>query len=194
MAEADEQGMNRATEFLISAIALCILLVPLICTALVVRFTSTGPAIYWSTRIGRFERPFKMPKFRTMNTNAPLKPTDSLDNPEYHITSVGHFLRKSSIDELPQLYCVLVGDMSIVGPRPVLPMQSELLEMRRQAGVHVLRPGITGWAQVNGRDDLGTSDKVRLDAEYLAKRSLFFDLKIIWLTAVYVTRSRGVWH
>ncbi len=186
--------MNRATDFLIAAIALCILLMPFICIALLVRFTSTGPAIYWSTRIGRFDRPFKMPKFRTMNTNAPLAPTDSLDNPDRHITGVGHFLRKSSIDELPQLYCVLVGDMSIVGPRPVLPMQSELLEMRRQAGVHVLRPGITGWAQVNGRDDLGTSDKVRLDAEYLAKRSLFFDLKIIWSTAVYVTRSRGVWH
>ena len=171
-----------------------LLLAPLLVIAVGIRLTSTGPALHWSLRMGAGGVPFSMPKFRTMYVDTPLRPTEHLDNPNQYITPVGKFLRKTSLDELPQLYSVLRGQMSLVGPRPVLTTQADLIESRRAAGVLELRPGITGWAQINGRDDITMEEKVRLDKEYLERRSLKFDLTIIWRTFFYVLSSKGVWH
>ncbi|HMO44128.1 MAG TPA: sugar transferase, partial [Phenylobacterium sp.] len=150
--------------------------------AVLVRLDSPGPAIHWSRRVGRDNRLFPMPKFRTMRTDTPDVATHLLEEPERWITPLGRFLRRSSLDELPQLWSVLVGQMSLVGPRPALFNQDDLIALRTQAGVHRLRPGVTGWAQINGRDDLPIPEKVRLDADYMARGSFALDLKIILIT------------
>lgn len=180
---------------LVAASALVIAFgLPMLLIAAAVRLTSRGPALYWSDRIGRNNTVFRMPKFRSMYVGTPPVATHLLTNPDAHVTPLGRFLRKSSLDELPQLWSVLVGDMSLVGPRPALFNQDDLIEARTRAGVHRLRPGITGWAQVNGRDELPIPDKVALDAEYLRRRSFLLDLRILWLTLWKVVRRDGVAH
>ncbi len=170
------------------------LALPIALVALAVRLTSPGPALYWSDRVGRHNRIFRMPKFRSMRIDTPAVATHLLENPAQWLTPVGSFLRKSSLDELPQLWSILRGDMSFVGPRPALFNQDDLIALRTEAGVHELVPGLTGWAQVNGRDEIPIPQKVALDAEYLRRQSLAFDLRILWLTAVKVLRSDGVSH
>jgi O-antigen biosynthesis protein WbqP len=177
------------------ALALLPILIPVflfICCA--VRITSHGPALYWSDRFGLGNQIFKMPKFRTMQVNTPAVATHLLIDASTYLTPIGGFLRKTSLDELPQLWSVLKGDMSLVGPRPALYNQRDLIEARTAVNVHSLRPGITGWAQVNGRDELSLSDKVDLDAEYLRRQSFIFDGYILWLTALRVLRRDGVSH
>lgn len=166
----------------------------LLALALAVRLDSPGPALHWSKRVGRDNRLFRMPKFRTMRTDTPDVATHLLDDPGRWITPLGGFLRRSSLDELPQLWSVLIGDMSLVGPRPALFNQDDLVALRTAAGVERLRPGLTGWAQVNGRDELPIPEKVRLDAEYLARRSFVFDLRILLATARAALTARGVSH
>lgn len=170
------------------------LLLPIAVLALAVRLTSPGPALYWSDRVGRHNRIFRMPKFRSMRTDTPAVATHLLDDPKRWLTPIGPFLRKTSLDELPQLWSILKGDMSFVGPRPALFNQDDLVALRTEAGVHELVPGLTGWAQINGRDELPIPQKVALDIEYLRRRSLAFDLRILWLTAMKVLRSEGVQH
>jgi O-antigen biosynthesis protein WbqP len=162
--------------------------------AIAVRLDSPGPALHWSRRVGRRNRIFPMPKFRTMRTGAPDVATHLLDNPEAWITPLGRFLRRSSLDELPQLWSVLRGDMSLVGPRPALFNQHDLVALRTEAGVDALRPGLTGWAQINGRDELPIGEKARLDREYLDRRSMAFDLRILAATALSALAGRGVSH
>lgn len=162
--------------------------------ALLVRLTSSGSALYWSDRVGRHNRIFKMPKFRSMRIDTPAVATHLLKNPEECLTPIGSFLRISSLDELPQLWSILKGDMSFVGPRPALFNQEDLIALRTDADVHQLVPGLTGWAQVNGRDELPISEKVKLDAEYLQRRSFGFDLWILWLTLLKVLRRDGISH
>jgi O-antigen biosynthesis protein WbqP len=186
--------MKRLFDLMLALCALCLLLVPIILVALVVRLTSRGPALYWSDRVGRNKRIFKMPKFRSMRIDTPAVATHLLKNPDQWLTPIGSFLRKSSLDELPQLWSILKGDMSFVGPRPSLFNQDDLIALRTEMGVHELVPGLTGWAQVNGRDELPVQQKVRLDAEYLQRRSLLFDLKILWMTALKVLARDGVSH
>jgi O-antigen biosynthesis protein WbqP len=179
------------------ALALCVcicLALPIMLLALAVRCTSPGPALYWSDRVGRHNRIFSMPKFRSMRVHTPAVATHLLPDPGQWLTPIGSFLRKSSLDELPQLWSILKGDMSFVGPRPALFNQHDLVALRTQAGVHELLPGVTGWAQVNGRDELPIPDKVRLDAEYLQQRSFLFDLRILWMTALKVLTRDGVSH
>ena len=159
-----------------------------------VRLGSPGPAIHWSRRVGRGNRPFAMPKFRSMRGDTPDVATHLLENPQQWVTPTGRFLRRSSLDELPQLWSVLIGDMSLVGPRPALFNQDDLIALRTAAGVDQLRPGVTGWAQINGRDDLPIPDKVRLDAEYLDRMSFGFDLRIVLTTLQAITSARGVSH
>ena len=186
--------MKRFFDLLLVAVALLVLLFPLGALALLVRFTSPGPVLYWSERVGRFNRTFRMPKFRSMRIGTPVVATHLLNDPDVYLTPIGSFLRESSLDELPQLWNILVGDMSFVGPRPALFNQDDLIEMRTVAGVHELLPGLTGWAQINGRDELPIPVKVKLDAEYLQRRSLAFDVRILWLTFVKVLRRDGVSH
>lgn len=174
--------------------ALIILVIPLVLVALLVRLTSPGPILYWSDRVGRHNRIFKMPKFRSMRIDTPVVATHLLADPKAYLTPVGSFLRKSSLDELPQLWSILRGDMSFVGPRPALFNQDDLIALRTDAGVHELVPGLTGWAQINGRDELPIIEKVRLDCEYLKRRSFCFDLRILWLTLLKVLRRDGVSH
>jgi O-antigen biosynthesis protein WbqP len=174
--------------------AALVLLLPVASIALTVRLTSPGPALYWSDRVGRHNKIFSMPKFRSMQVGTPAVATHLLANATSHLTPIGGFLRKSSLDELPQLWSILVGDMSFVGPRPALFNQHDLIEVRTAQGVHELTPGLTGWAQVNGRDELPIPDKVALDAAYLRRQSLGFDLRILWLTFVKVLRRDGVSH
>jgi O-antigen biosynthesis protein WbqP len=166
----------------------------LIGLAVAVRLSSPGPALHWSKRVGRDNALFLMPKFRTMRRGAPNVATHLMAEPEAWVTPLGRFLRRTSLDELPQLWSVLVGQMSLVGPRPALFNQDDLVALRTEAGVHVLRPGITGWAQVNGRDELPIPVKVALDAEYLARCSPLFDLKIVAMTARAALSGRGVTH
>jgi O-antigen biosynthesis protein WbqP len=161
---------------------------------LAIKATSRGPVLYWSDRIGQGNRIFRMPKFRTMRVDTPAVATHLLQSPERYLTPIGSLLRRSSLDELPQLWSILAGDMSVVGPRPALFNQHDLIELRTQQGVHVLRPGLTGWAQVNGRDEIPIPEKVRFDAYYLQHRSLWLDLRIIGLTLVKVLRHEGVSH
>ena len=186
--------MKRFFDLLLALVAAVILAIPVLLVALSVRLTSTGPALYWSDRVGRHNKLFKMPKFRSMRVGTPAVATHLLADPKSHLTSIGSFLRKSSLDELPQLWSILVGDMSFVGPRPALFNQHDLIELRTQQGVHALVPGLTGWAQVNGRDELPISDKVKLDVDYLHRQSLAFDSHILWLTLVKVLRRDGVSH
>ncbi|MEO6321048.1 MAG: sugar transferase [Polaromonas sp.] len=186
--------MKRVFDLLLALAAAVVLAVPVILVALMVRLTSPGPALYWSDRVGRHNKIFKMPKFRSMRVGTPAVATHLLADPGAHLTPIGSFLRKSSLDELPQLWSILVGDMSFVGPRPALFNQYDLIELRTRFGVHELVPGLTGWAQINGRDELPIPDKVRLDVEYLQRQSLWFDIRILWLTFVKVLRRDGVTH
>jgi O-antigen biosynthesis protein WbqP len=185
---------KRATDVIVSAAALLVLCIPLLLLAGLVRVTSPGPAIHWSRRVGRGNALFRMPKFRTMRIGAPQVATHLMSEPERWLTPIGGFLRRTSLDELPQLISVLKGDMSLVGPRPALFNQDDLVALRTAAGVQALRPGLTGWAQVNGRDELPIPDKVTLDAEYLARMSLGFDLRILGMTLAGVLGSKGVSH
>lgn len=169
-------------------------MLPIAIVAVAVRLTSSGPALYWSDRVGRHNHLFKMPKFRSMRVGTPVVATHLLADAQSHLTPIGSFLRKSSLDELPQLWSILRGDMSFVGPRPALFNQRDLIDLRTQHGVHKLVPGLTGWAQVNGRDELPIAAKVALDVEYMNHRSLWMDLRILWLTFVKVLRRDGVAH
>ena len=186
--------MKRAFDLLLVFIATLILALPIIVVALLVKLTSRGPAIYWSERVGRYNRNFMMPKFRSMRVGAPVLATHLMTNPEAHLTPIGSFIRRTSLDELPQIWSIWHGDMSFVGPRPALFNQQDLIEARTAGGVDQLTPGLTGWAQVNGRDELPIPEKVKLDAEYLRRRSFLFDLRILWMTAVNVVGGKGVSH
>jgi O-antigen biosynthesis protein WbqP len=186
--------MKRVFDLFLALAAAVVLAVPVLLVAVLVRLTSPGPALYWSDRVGRNNKIFKMPKFRSMRVGTPAVATHLLADAKSHLTSIGSFLRKSSLDELPQLWSILVGDMSFVGPRPALFNQHDLIELRTQQGVHELVPGLTGWAQVNGRDELPIPDKVKLDVEYLQRQSQWFDIRILWLTLVKVLRRDGVLH
>ena len=186
--------MKRLFDLAVALVAAVFLALPIVMTALAVRLTSPGPVLYWSDRVGRHNRIFKMPKFRSMRIDTPAVATHLLQNPEQWLTPIGSFLRKSSLDELPQLWSILKGDMSFVGPRPALFNQDDLIALRTEKGVHELVPGLTGWAQVNGRDELPIPQKVQLDVEYLERRSLFFDMKILWMTALKVLARDGVSH
>ena len=159
-----------------------------------VRVTSKGPILYWSQRIGRNNHPFKMPKFRTMKLETPVVATHLLDNPDTYLSPIGGFLRRYSLDELPQLFSVLKGDISLVGPRPALFNQKDLIALRKEKKIDKLLPGITGWAQVNGRDILSVSDKVDLDEVYMLRQSFWFDLKILWMTFLKVLSHKDVSH
>jgi O-antigen biosynthesis protein WbqP len=186
--------VKRLFDFVMGVAAALALLVPLLMVAFAVRVTSPGPTIYWSERVGRGNRTFQMPKFRSMRVGTPAVATHLLVDPNSRLTSIGSFLRRSSLDELPQLWSILRGDMSFVGPRPALFNQYDLIELRTQGGVHALTPGLTGWAQVNGRDEIPIPDKVALDVEYLQRQSFWFDLRILWLTFVKVVRRDDVSH
>ncbi len=186
--------MKRLFDLLLGLVAGAVLLIPLIIVAFMVRITSPGPILYWSDRVGRNNVIFKMPKFRSMRVGTPAVATHLLVNPDAHLTPIGSFLRKSSLDELPQLWSILAGDMSFVGPRPALFNQDDLIELRTQHDVHTLLPGLTGWAQVNGRDEIPNQQKVALDTEYLKRQSLWFDIQILWITFVKVLKRDGVTH
>jgi O-antigen biosynthesis protein WbqP len=186
--------MKRLFDLLLALCAGLVLLVPVVLVALAVRLTSPGPSLYWSDRVGQHNRIFRMPKFRSMRIDTPAVATHLLTDPGQYLTPIGPFLRKSSLDELPQLWSILRGDMSFVGPRPALFNQDDLITLRTQHGVHELVPGLTGWAQVNGRDELPIPEKVALDAEYLRRRSLWLDMRILWMTFVKVLRRDGVAH
>ena len=186
--------MKRLLDLLICSITVLILLPFFIIITLAVRITSRGPVLYWSDRVGLNNTLFKMPKFRTMRINTPAVATHLLADPDQYLTPIGSFLRKTSLDELPQLWSIMKGDMSFVGPRPALFNQDDLISLRSQYGVHELVPGLTGWAQINGRDELLIPDKVKLDVEYLQRQSFWFDIKILWLTFIKVVRRDGVSH
>jgi O-antigen biosynthesis protein WbqP len=186
--------MKRLFDLFLGLTAGVILILPIMVVAVAVRLTSPGPALYWSDRVGRHNRTFRMPKFRSMRIGTPAVATHLLQDPDAWLTPIGAFLRKTSLDELPQLWSILAGDMSFVGPRPALFNQDDLVALRTERGVHELVPGLTGWAQVNGRDELPIPDKVALDVEYLRRRSFLFDLRILWLTAVKVLKREGVSH
>ena len=186
--------MKRVFDLVLAMAVGLILLVPALLVALAVRLTSTGPVLYWSERVGQNNTIFRMPKFRSMRADTPAVATHLLPNPDDYLTPIGSFLRKSSLDELPQLWSILKGDMSFVGPRPALFNQYDLIALRDQAKVSELVPGLTGWAQINGRDELPIPQKVKLDMEYLQKKSFWLDLKIIWLTGIKVIKRDNVTH
>lgn len=186
--------VKRLFDLLLAVLVGCLLAVPLLLVALAVRLTSKGPVLYWSERVGRNNDIFRMPKFRSMRVGTPAVATHLLADPASYLTPIGSFLRRSSLDELPQLWSVLKGDMSFVGPRPALFNQDDLIALRTHNGVHQLVPGLTGWAQVNGRDELPIPEKVKFDAEYMRRQSLAFDVYILWLTFVKVLRGDGVSH
>ncbi len=186
--------MKRVFDIFLSCLAALILFVPVLLVAMAVRLTSKGPALYWSERVGRNNVIFKMPKFRSMRVGTPAVATHLLADARSHLTPIGSFLRKSSLDELPQLWSILTGRMSFVGPRPALFNQQDLIALRTEHGVHTLVPGLTGWAQVNGRDELPIPEKVKLDVAYLERQSLWFDIRILWQTFVKVLRREGVSH
>ncbi len=186
--------MKRIFDLLLAIAATFILAIPVVLVAAAVRLTSAGPALYWSDRVGRHNKIFKMPKFRSMRTGTPAVATHLLADPGAYLTPIGSFLRKSSLDELPQLWSILVGDMSFVGPRPALFNQQDLIELRTQQGVHELVPGLTGWAQVNGRDEIPIPDKVKLDAAYLRDQSIALDIRILWMTLIKVVSRANVSH
>ena len=186
--------MKRLFDISLAAMLLIIFFVPLCLLVILVRITSRGPALYWSDRVGKNNAIFKMAKLRSMKTDAPVVATHLLTDPKSQLTPIGGFLRKSSLDELPQLWNILIGDMSFVGPRPALFNQDDLISLRTQYGVHALTPGLTGWAQLNGRDELSIEEKVKFDTVYLQKQTLGFDLKIMWMTAMQVIQAKGVSH
>ena len=186
--------MKRVFDLILAISLFLVLLIPLLLIAVLVITTSKGPVLYWSERIGKNNKIFKMPKFRSMLTGAPAVATHLLDNPGAYLSPIGGFLRRSSLDEFPQLFSVLKGDMSFVGPRPALYNQEDLIALRTEKGVDKLLPGITGWAQVNGRDELSIPDKVELDIEYLNHQSFWFDMKILWMTPLKVVKLDNVSH
>jgi len=186
--------MKRSFDFLAALAALLVLGLPMLLVALLVKLSSKGPAFYWSDRVGRNNAIFKMPKFRTMRIDTPAVATHLLADPARFLTPVGGFLRKSSLDELPQLLSILRGDMSFVGPRPALFNQEDLISLRTAKGVHRLVPGLTGWAQVNGRDELPIPAKVVHDEHYLHNQSFFLDLKILFMTALHTVNAKGISH
>ena len=186
--------MKRYMDIILSASALTVFAAPMLIIALLVKLTSNGPVLFWSDRVGRNNEIFQMPKFRTMRTDTPAVATHLLADPDRYLTSIGGFLRRTSLDELPQLLSIIAGDMSFVGPRPALFNQDDLIALRTKKGVHVLTPGLTGWAQVNGRDELPTTVKVEFDEIYLNNRSMMLDLKIIALTVLKVLRREGIRH
>ncbi len=186
--------MKRLFDLVLALAGTLVFTLPLILVALLVKCSSRGPVLYWSDRVGRDNQLFSMPKFRSMRVDTPAIATHLLSDPQQYLTPVGALLRKTSLDELPQLWSILRGDMSVVGPRPALFNQDDLIALRTQAGVHRLVPGLTGWAQVNGRDTLPIPDKVALDIEYLQRKSVWLDLRIIWMTLIKVFRSDGVSH
>lgn len=186
--------VKQLFDLAMALVAAVFLALPILLVALAVRYSSPGPALYWSDRVGRNNQIFKMPKFRSMRIDTPAVATHLLDNPSQWLSPIGSFLRKSSLDELPQLWSILKGDMSFVGPRPALFNQHDLIALRTEKGIHELVPGLTGWAQVNGRDELPIPQKVELDAQYLKRKSFLFDLKILWMTVLKVTAGKGVSH
>lgn len=186
--------IKRFFDFLLAFFAVLFLIIPILVVAVMVRLTSIGPVLYWSDRVGRNSHIFKMPKFRTMRVNTPAVASHLLSDPQQYLTPIGSFLRKSSLDELPQLWSIIKGDMSFVGPRPALFNQVDLVALRTEYGVDKLLPGLTGWAQINGRDELPIPIKVKLDVEYLHKQSFLLDLKIIFLTFLKVLRRDGIQH
>lgn len=186
--------MKRVFDLFLASVLAFILVVPFCVVSVLVKLTSPGPIFYWSDRIGKNNRIFRMPKFRSMWIGTPVVATDLLSDPVAHLTPIGAILRKFSVDELPQIWSVLRGDMSFVGPRPALYNQYELIELRTKHGIHQLTPGVTGWAQINGRDELSTPEKVAFDLEYLQRKSLLFDLLIMWRTALAALKGVGVSH
>lgn len=186
--------MKRLFDLVLALIATSILLLPSIIVTVLVKLTSKGPVLYWSDRVGTNNQIFKMPKFRSMKVDTPAVATHLLKDAKSVLTPIGDFLRKSSLDELPQLWSIIKGDMSFVGPRPALYNQDDLIALRTEKGVHHLMPGLTGWAQINGRDELPIPKKVDLDVEYIKKQSLWFDIKIIWLTFLKVLKKDGISH
>ena len=187
-------GLKRIFDLAMAGFLLCFLSIPILVVGLMVKLTSKGPALYWSDRVGINNRIFRMPKFRTMRINTPSVATHLMKNPDVYLTPIGSFLRKFSLDELPQLYSVLKGDISFVEPRPALFNQDDLVELRTGKGIHKLIPGITGWAQVNGRDELPIPVKVEYDEYYLKNRSFLFGIKILWMTFIKVVKREGVSH
>jgi O-antigen biosynthesis protein WbqP len=186
--------MKRFFDIALALFLTIVLALPILVVAIIVRLTSSGPTLYWSNRVGVRNIIFRMPKFRTMQVGTPAVATHLLSDSGKYLTPVGSFLRKSSLDELPQLWSILAGDMSFVGPRPALFNQDDLIALRTQYGVDKLVPGLTGWAQVNGRDELSIPVKVQYEVEYLQKQSFWFDLKILGLTFLKVVRQAGVSH
>ena len=185
---------KRLFDILIALIATILLIIPCVFISILILLTSSGPVIYWSRRIGANGTCFMMPKFRTMQVHTPEVATEKLSDPQKYLTQIGSFLRRSSIDELPQLFSVLIGDMSLVGPRPALYNQYDIISKRQVLGIDILKPGITGWAQINGRDYLSIQQKIDLDYEYLKKQSIFFDFKIIFKTINLIIKSRNISH
>jgi O-antigen biosynthesis protein WbqP len=186
--------MKRVFDLVVGLITLISALIPMMVIAILIRITSKGAVLYWSDRVGRKKIFFRMPKFRTMRLDTPEMATHLMKTPVTYLSPIGGFLRRSSIDELPQLWSILKGDMSFVGPRPALFNQDDLIALRTERGVDCLMPGLTGWAQVNGRDTLPIPEKVALDVEYMEKQSIWFDMKILWLTVLKVVRRDGVSH
>jgi O-antigen biosynthesis protein WbqP len=186
--------IKRIIDVLISIAALVVLAIPMILISILIKGTSRGPILYWSSRVGRDNKLFQMAKFRTMYIETPEVASDLLDNPKIWITSIGSYIRKSSLDELPQLINVLIGDMSIVGPRPALNNQIELIELRTKKNIHIIKPGITGLAQISGRDKVDMIDKIKLDEEYLLNRSILMDIKIILATVLVILSGKDVSH
>jgi len=188
------EKMKRIFDILLGVHLFLLLAAPILLISLAVRFSSKGPIIYWSDRIGKNNEIFRMPKFRTMLVGTPPVASHLLDNPDSHLSPIGKFLRRLSLDEFPQIFSVLKGDMSFVGPRPALFNQTDLIELRTKNGIDNLLPGVTGWAQVNGRDQVSIIEKVNLDLEYLHRQSFWFDLRILWITAFKVIKSEGLSH
>ncbi|MES2361143.1 MAG: sugar transferase [Pseudomonadota bacterium] len=186
--------MKRLFDLVLAILVISVLSLPLLVLGITVCLSSRGPALYWSDRVGRHNKIFRMPKFRSMRLGTPEVATHLLADPFKHLTPIGPFLRKTSLDELPQLWSILTGDMSFVGPRPALFNQNDLTALRTEKGIHTLMPGLTGWAQINGRDELPIPEKVALDMEYLQKQSFWFDIRILWLTALKVVLRDGVVH
>ena len=186
--------MKRLFDFVTATMLVILFAVPMLLIVVAVRLTSKGPALYWSNRVGRYNMIFKMSKFRSMKVDTPTMATHLMTNPKAFLSPIGAFIRRSSLDELPQLFSILKGDMSFVGPRPALFNQDDLIALRTDKGIDKLKPGITGWAQVNGRDELSIPEKVNLDAEYLDRQSFWFDLKILWMTLLQTTKQDNILH
>jgi O-antigen biosynthesis protein WbqP len=186
--------IKRAFDFTLAFLLLICLFVPMVIIGIAILLTSEGPVLYWSYRVGKKNHPFNMPKFRSMRINTPTVPTHLLNEPALWLTPIGSFLRQTSLDELPQLWSIIQGDMSFVGPRPALTTQVDLIALRTQANVDELTPGLTGWAQINGRDSISTEQKAQLDAQYLARKTFWFDILILWRTVLQVARKEEVSH